>query len=1033
MAVDYGELGSAKIALRVDFATLGKDLSKAEKVVDSSAKKIGDQLTKFGAGWSAAISAPIAGLTAATLVQLNRIDSAFDQIRASTGATGKALAGLKGDFAATLAESRSSIEDVGAVVSDLHVRTGLTGDALRELSLQFVNLKDVAGEDGAALIGSVTRVFGDWSVATEQQAHTMDLLFRANQKTGASIALLSDQTVKYGAPLRQLGFGLEQAIALFGKWEKEGVNTEIVMSGVRQALSRMAQAGIKDVPAAFQAMIQVIEQAGTAGEANALSMQFFGAKAGPDMAAAIREGRFAIGGLVADLAASTDTINAVAKENEGLWEVFVRMGNRITAELSKTQDQFDSLGGTMVPVFEKITDGIVGVIAAFNNMDPKAQGAVLAIGAVAAAIGPLLVGLGALLKLAPLIKTAFLAGFAGFLPAAATVGIVALAIVDLGLVVNAFVQTWKLFGRDFKAVVKDFSDYWGKGVTYISEGWQEIRRELRQSDAAWAKGLNSMLDNLASFGSQTLSIFAQIIKGIGTLGTSMEGVMRAGASWMPDWLQNITTGIGSTPGPWNAFMQEGEGLREWMIQMGQGWDIFKESLAGDPDFLKGGILDQSIAQVQQLKAGLGEAGEALKGMGSMAAPDLGALDAIGGGKGKKIDPLEEWTGMDEKLAQMERGLEIAQALDDLLLSAEDKAISLRQSVNPDEAALAQLHDLQTTIASFPGMFDETTISLLSGEIFKTLAANSLEGAAAIDEVVASAGNLNPVFASAGNAIRDSLEKTKAIDRLKDTGGILEQIGGIAGDLPGQFRKFGQVVQSTGRIVQASARLMAGDFTAIISILAEMVSMMGLFGDQSQEEAKGIGKIMDDIGEAAQQWGEQLTDILVDFVRTGTLSFEDLANQIINDLLRITIQAAIVDPLIDFGGDLLGFDKGAAFSDGKMFKAADGIVTRRSKIVTPGGLGVMGEGRGPGEAVVPLSLVGGHLGIDATGVGGGGDMVVEVYNTGSAPVATQQSVDGDGVRRMKMFVHNVVNEGLSGGQYDPAMAGFYGLARRGQRG
>mgnify|MGYP000638754499 CR=1 FL=1 len=35
-------------------------------------------------------------------------------------------------------------------------------------------------------------------------------------------------------------------------------------------------------------MIERIKEAGTAGEANTLAMEMFGAKAGPDMAAAIR-------------------------------------------------------------------------------------------------------------------------------------------------------------------------------------------------------------------------------------------------------------------------------------------------------------------------------------------------------------------------------------------------------------------------------------------------------------------------------------------------------------------------------------------------------------------------------------------------------------------------------------------------------------------------------------------------------------------------------------------------------------------------
>jgi phage-related minor tail protein len=76
------------------------------------------------------------------------------------------------------------------------------------------------------MIAGSSRLFGDWSIAAEDTAGTMDYLFRVSQSTGIGVNDLSAKLVQFGAPLRQLGFDLETSAAMLGKFEKEGVNTE---------------------------------------------------------------------------------------------------------------------------------------------------------------------------------------------------------------------------------------------------------------------------------------------------------------------------------------------------------------------------------------------------------------------------------------------------------------------------------------------------------------------------------------------------------------------------------------------------------------------------------------------------------------------------------------------------------------------------------------------------------------------------------------------------------------------------------------
>lgn len=268
----------------------------------------------------------VAGIGLANLGE--SFDEAFDTIRSGTGATGDALEGLKDDFREVFASVPTQMGPAATAISDLHRRLGLTGEPLQDLAAQFLELSRITGSDLQADIASVTRTFGDWSIVTGEQSGALDTLFRASQQTGVTVDTLAQSLVKYGAPLRQLGFTFEESTALIGKFEKEGVNTELVLGSMRIALGKMARAG-EDSTETFQRVIGEIQNAGTVSEANALALELFGARAGPDMAAAIREGRFEIGELTAAITDTGETVMGAAADTADWRESWTLFTNNL--------------------------------------------------------------------------------------------------------------------------------------------------------------------------------------------------------------------------------------------------------------------------------------------------------------------------------------------------------------------------------------------------------------------------------------------------------------------------------------------------------------------------------------------------------------------------------------------------------------------------------------------------------------------------------------------------------------------------------
>lgn len=340
----------AKRKLEVDLTGNDKGLGATFKNADRHAESFGSKMKGLGviAGGALLGIAAGAGTAGAALFKIGQgFDAQFDTIIEGTGASGEALEGLKNDFKDVLSDSSFKGSDVATALADINTALGTTGEPLQDMTERMLNLSRVAKTDLSGTISNTTRMFGDWAVSTDEQAGALDKLWAISQATGTGIDDLSSSVVSYGAPLRQLGFGMEESLALFGKWNKEGVNTETIMGGVKQAIGKMAAAG-EDVPTAFRGALETIGSLESDSEATAKAIEVFGQRAGPDMAAAIREGRFELGDLLSTLEGSDGSILRTAEATESFGEKWQRIKNRVLVGLEPLATRvFEGVGIAM--------------------------------------------------------------------------------------------------------------------------------------------------------------------------------------------------------------------------------------------------------------------------------------------------------------------------------------------------------------------------------------------------------------------------------------------------------------------------------------------------------------------------------------------------------------------------------------------------------------------------------------------------------------------------------------------------------------
>lgn len=97
---------------------------------------------------------------------------------------------------------------------------------------------------------------------------------------------------------------------------------------------------------------------------------------------------------------------------------------------------------------------------------------------------------------------------------------------------------------------------------------------------------------------------------------------------------------------------------------------------------------------------------------------------------------------------------------------------------------------------------------------------------------------------------------------------------------------------------------------------------------------------EELKDAINGWGNEFTNVLTEATMTGKLSFSDLANSVIRDLIRMQIQSAVTTPLVNMGKEFLGINvAGARAMGGPVTSGKSYLVGENGpEIFTPSGSG-----------------------------------------------------------------------------------------------
>lgn len=478
-------------SLKKEANDFGSVFAQQVSVAGESLKNVGGKITSVGEGLTKSVTAPIAGVAAASVAAWSEVDAAMDTITTKTGASGAALEDMQNRAQNIATTIPTSFEAAGTAIGEVNTRFGLTGDELEKLSTQFIQFAEINGTDVNASIDSVQKVLSAFGLSAEDAGAVLDTLNKVGQDTGISMDTLSGLMVSNATAFQGFGLNAADAANVLGTLEKSGIDTSVVMTG----LSKVQAAAMKDG-------VTMQEKFAEALGSSESAIDTFGAKAGPKLYAAFQSGTISADmftesqhNLGDALGSTADTFNATLDPLDQTTVVMNQL-KTIGADLVNTA------GPALADIFQRIGEAVKTVSEKWNGLSEGQKQTILTVAGIIAAVGPLLAILGkvitvigSIMTMAPAISAAFaaLSGPIG-LAVAAIAGLIAIG-VALGQHWDEVVEWTKNLGR---SISKGFDDILKSIKTAVNNAWTAVRTAFQNIVYAITNAVNNARNTVSN-------------------------------------------------------------------------------------------------------------------------------------------------------------------------------------------------------------------------------------------------------------------------------------------------------------------------------------------------------------------------------------------------------------------------------------------------------------------------------------------------------------------------------------------------------
>lgn len=557
-------------------------LEKAQKDIDGFAGKLkaaGDKMQEVGKSLSLKVTAPIVAIgTAGTKMALD-LQNGIKKV--STLADKGILPVSKIETEVKAISNASGIaqtEITEAIYSALSA--GVESENVLEFVRSGLNLTRAGFTSMETAIDATTTVLNAYGENAYDVGKIHDIFVQTQDKGKISVDELGSSIGRVIPTASSLGVNLDQLGAGYAILTAKGQNAQLATTNFNAMLGELGKTG-SDTDEALRDLTgksfkELMEGGMSVGDVlgilnehaieNGLSLKdMFGSmNAGSAAVTLISDGVEGFNKSLDDMndAAGKTAENAATME-DGWFKI-----NKAVTQVKNAMIEF---GAMIAPIIESMAEKVSGLVEKFSNLDEGTKKIILAIGALAAAIGPVILvagqmatGISSIVALfAPAVAgaTATAGATTGLSAAiAAITGPIGIAVAAIAAITAAVVYLWKT-NEEFRDKVK--------------EVWEQVKATISTVLEAAQLVINTFVDQVTKF----WDAFGDTIMGV--IDTAWNFILNQIESILNIINGVINTFIGLVTGDWERM---GEGLKQIWTGL---WDSIKNVVNTAWDLLKG--------------------------------------------------------------------------------------------------------------------------------------------------------------------------------------------------------------------------------------------------------------------------------------------------------------------------------------------------------------------------------------------------------------------------------------------------------------
>lgn len=423
--------------LQEEAASTSVALSK----IDQAGKKMeafGDSVTSAGQKIMPA-SMAVAGLGAAAVKTATDFDEGMSKVAAISGATGDDLDALRDKAREMGAKTKFSATEAAAAMEYMAMAGWKTEDMLGGIE-GIMNLAAASGEDLATTSDIVTDALTAFGMSADDSAHFADILAAASSNANTNVSMMGE-TFKYCAPIAgALGFSAEDTAQAIGLMANAGIKGSQAGTALRTIMNNLAGEVKITGSALGEVTIATTNADGSMRDLSDILSDCRGAfsqlsESEQAAAAEALVGRNAMSGFLALMNAGDADIEKLSSSIDHCSDTFVKtvdgaiipmsqaleegidwieeyngvadqmasvmqdnLAGQLTILKSQIQELAISFGEMLMPAIRAIVSRVQAFVDKLNGMSESQRKAVLTIGLIIAALGPLLVILGTVIS-----------------------------------------------------------------------------------------------------------------------------------------------------------------------------------------------------------------------------------------------------------------------------------------------------------------------------------------------------------------------------------------------------------------------------------------------------------------------------------------------------------------------------------------------------------------------------------------------------------------------------------------------------------